>query len=93
MALIFKAKKVHAAVDVPGASVPKITDILGDLFPGVSASVALQLHFNRKNATLQNPKGDGVVATLLSEIELSEQELMDAITAGEVLAIHAVEEE
>ena len=92
MAAIFKVIKNHERVDVPGSAVPELTALLDVLFPDATAGNALQLHFNRKNPTPQNPKGEGITAALSEVVGLTEQELRDAITAGEMPNVHAIED-
>ena len=93
MAKKFKTLYQRDTVDVPAGAFPTLRDLVEALFPEANPSEAVLLHFNRKNPSPTNPKGEGLTATLIEVLEITEQDLADRILAGDAPVIHAIEDE
>ena len=89
----FKIIWAEEPIDVEAANMPALRALVTELFPGIDAADAIQLHFNRKDPTPTNPQGTGVTARLLRVKSITEQELKDSIAAGNPPTVHAVEDE
>lgn len=79
--------------EVTPEMIPHLRALAQLAIPGVSAGKISHLHVNRQKGESGGPLDGPITLQIVREVELSEQEVLDAIAAGQYPAVHGMVEE